>query len=95
MTRTLPTTLDSPRGPSALAAARHLATRAVAHIARTLSRQAMNRRVLRQLSAMSERELKDIGLVRQDVADASCGEGDASVLLVARRDERRSVRRAR
>ena len=58
-----------------------------------LSRQAQNRRVLHRLSAMSDRELRDIGLVRQDVADAALpGNGDASLLLVARREERRGGR---
>lgn len=59
-----------------------------------LSRQAQNRRVLQSLSVMSDRELRDIGLVRQDVMDAALpGHGDASLLLVARRGERRGGRR--
>ncbi|MCJ2070960.1 DUF1127 domain-containing protein [Methylobacterium sp. J-030] len=60
-----------------------------------LSRAAMNRRVLHRLSTLSARELKDIGLTPQDVADA-CGSGvfDAIDLLNGRRDERRSARGA-
>ncbi|KQS61636.1 hypothetical protein ASG32_13055 [Methylobacterium sp. Leaf361] len=60
-----------------------------------LSRAAMNRRVLQRLSTLSDRELKDIGLTRQDVADACVpGTGDAIHLLVGRRDERRHARAA-
>lgn len=59
-----------------------------------LSRHAQNRRVHYRLSVMSDRELRDIGLVRQDVVDAALpGNGDASHLLLARRDERRNGRR--
>ncbi|NEU11995.1 DUF1127 domain-containing protein [Methylobacterium sp. BTF04] len=66
----------------------------VAQAAAGLSRQAINRRVLSQLDGMSDRELKDIGLIRQDVADAAqlSPEQDASCLLIARRDERRGSR---
>ena len=61
-----------------------------------LSRAAMNRRVLQRLSTLSERELKDIGLTSQDVADACApGASDAIHLLVGRRDERRTARAAR
>ena len=61
-----------------------------------LSRAAMNRRVLQRLSTLSDRELKDIGLTRQDVADACVpGAGDAIHLLVGRRDERRHARAER
>lgn len=60
-----------------------------------LSRAAMNRRVLQRLSTLSDRELKDIGLTPQDVADARVpGTGDAIHLLVGRRDERREARAA-
>jgi uncharacterized protein YjiS (DUF1127 family) len=60
-----------------------------------LSRAAMNRRVLQRLSTLSERELKDIGLTRQDVADAGVpGTSDAILLLIDRRDARRRGRRA-
>lgn len=57
-----------------------------------ISRAAINRRVVRQLTAMSDRELRDIGLSRQDVWDAECllPEGDASSFLVGRRSERRA-----
>lgn len=58
-----------------------------------LTRAAMNRRVLQRLSTLSDRELKDIGLTRQDVADACVpGTVDAIHLLVGRRDERRHAR---
>ncbi|MCJ2132900.1 DUF1127 domain-containing protein [Methylobacterium sp. J-026] len=58
-----------------------------------LSRGAMNRRVLQRLSTLTERELKDIGLTPQDVADAGVpGTGDAILLLVGRRDARRRTR---
>lgn len=76
--------------------------RARAHLSRWLaaatggvSRAALNRRVVRQLSAMSDRDLKDIGLVRQDVLDSAAllREGDASGFLMGRRDERRAARR--
>lgn len=67
---------------------------AAAEIQGGLSRAAMNRRVLLRLSMLSERELKDIGLSRQDVADA-CGPGvsDAIDLLNGRCEERRQARR--
>ncbi|KQP33753.1 hypothetical protein ASF49_07745 [Methylobacterium sp. Leaf104] len=60
-----------------------------------MSRAAINRRVVRQLSVMSDRELRDIGLVRQDVLDSELLllEGDASSFLVGRRNERRAGRR--
>lgn len=69
---------------------------ATAEIRAGLSRAAMNRRVLLRLSMLSERELKDIGLSRQDVADA-CGPGvfDAIGLLNDRRTERRQARATR
>ena len=91
------TTLHTRERKTFLRAVTHVASGILSRIAAGLSRQAINRRVMRQLSAMSERELKDIGLVRQDVADASLlsGIGDASVFLVARRDERCAGRRAR
>ncbi|TXN63035.1 DUF1127 domain-containing protein, partial [Methylobacterium sp. WL18] len=60
-----------------------------------LSRAAMNRRVLHRLSTLSERELKDIGLTPQDVADAAVpGPRDATDLLIGRRDDRRRARGA-
>lgn len=73
------------------------ATRAIAGAAAGirvgLSRAAMNRRVLHRLSMLSERELKDIGLSRQDVADAcSPGAFDVIDLLNGRRAERRQAR---
>lgn len=54
---------------------------------------ARNRRVLHRLSSLSDRELKDIGLWRQDVYDAGLIEnGDASHFLIERREARRSAR---
>ncbi len=56
------------------------------------------RRTLAQLSQMSEYELRDIGLTRQDVADATALplDADPSALLVRRRSarERPSSKRA-
>ena len=58
-----------------------------------LSRAAMDRRVLQQLSTLSDRELKDIGLTPQDVADAGVpGTEDAIGLLIGRRAARRRAR---
>lgn len=61
-----------------------------------ISRAAINRRVVRQLSAMSDRDLRDIGLVRQDVLDSQVLllEGDATDFLIGRRDARRRSRGA-
>lgn len=69
--------------------------RQMAALAAGLSRAAINRRVVGQLSRMSDRELKDIGLVRQDVRDSEMLllEGDASSFLLGRREERRNARR--
>lgn len=77
---------------SLAAFARHLAARA----AEGLSRRAINERVLYQLGGMSDRELRDIGLVRQDVVDAAtfAQEQDSTLLLVARRNERRGAGRS-
>lgn len=60
-----------------------------------ISRAAINRRVVHELSVMSDREIQDIGLSRQDVWDAECllREGDASSFLIGRRNERRTGRR--
>ncbi|WP_311274132.1 DUF1127 domain-containing protein [Methylobacterium sp. WCS2018Hpa-22] len=69
------------------------AARLFAGLAAELSRQAINRRVLRKLSVMTDRELKDIGLIRQDVMDAGAVEADASQFLLVRQDERREARR--
>ncbi|KQO72798.1 hypothetical protein ASG60_04195 [Methylobacterium sp. Leaf469] len=68
----------------------------VAKLAAGVSRAAINARILRQLGAMSERELKDIGLVRQDLHDAAAlrQDGDSTTLLLARREERKAARRA-
>lgn len=91
------TTVDRSREPASLwERAARLISGVTSKVGGELSRQAMNRRVLQQLSAMSERELRDIGLVRQDLFDASSlsGSGDASLLLIDRRNERRTARRA-
>ena len=66
--------------------------RLFAKAAAGLSRQAINRRVVAKLAVMTDRELKDIGFVRQDVEDAGTTADDASLLLLARRDERRGAR---
>jgi hypothetical protein len=67
----------------------------MARLAAGVSRAATNRRVVGQLSRMSDRELRDIGLVRQDVRDSELllREGDASSFLVGRRNERWGARR--
>ena len=60
-----------------------------------LSGAARDRRVLHQLASLSDRELKDIGLWRQDVHDAGLMEnGDASHFLLDRREARRAARNA-
>ena len=86
-----------PALPSAtrFARARARLARWMAAAAGGVSRAALNRRVVRQLSAMSDRDLRAIGLVRQDVLDSAAllREGDASDFLIGRRDERRAARR--
>jgi uncharacterized protein YjiS (DUF1127 family) len=79
---------------TAVAALRAWLSAGLAAAASGISRAAINRRVVRQLSAMSDRELRDIGLSRQDVLDAGIllVEGDASDFLVDRRNERRASR---
>ncbi|MGU3359519.1 DUF1127 domain-containing protein [Methylobacterium sp. M6A4_1b] len=83
------------RTSSTLALIRSWLMRGAGVAAAGMSRAAINRRVVRQLSVMSDRELRDIGLVRQDVLDSEMLllEGDASSFLVGRRDERRAGRR--
>ena len=59
-------------------------------LARTLSwpaRVAASRRMMGELARMSEAELRDIGLTRHDLADASALplDADPSALLVRRR----------
>lgn len=84
-----------PPRPTLLDRARGHASAVLAAVAAGLSRAALNARVLRQLGAMSERDLKDIGLVRQDIFDAAAlpRDGDATNLLLARRAERKAARR--
>ena len=55
------------------------------------------RRTMTRLSGMSERELGDIGLTRQDIADASALplDADPSILLVRRRAGRERPSRGR
>lgn len=75
---------------------RAIAVRAgmVARCAESLSREALNRRVLYRLSVLSDRELGDIGLTRWDVRDAAAlGSGDdATIFLTGRREGRRTSR---
>jgi uncharacterized protein YjiS (DUF1127 family) len=60
---------------------------------RSVSRPALNQRVLYRLSTLSERELGDIGLTRSDVVEAGLPEnGDATHFLNARRDGRHRAR---
>ncbi|MGU3536765.1 DUF1127 domain-containing protein [Methylobacterium sp. A54F] len=68
--------------------------RLLARAGEALARRADNRRVLGLLSRMSERELRDIGLARQDLCDALALHPavDASHLLVSRRTERQAAR---
>lgn len=74
---------------------RAFARRLVEQVAGGLSRQAINRRILYQLGGMSDRELRDIGLIRQDVVDAIAlaPDGDAASFLIVRQNERRQDRR--
>ena len=97
MDHCLPETVEAGGRPRPITrAARAVATAiagAISEVWADLSRAAMNRRVLVRLSMLSERELKDIGLTPQDVADAAVpGHDDAVSLLVGRRDERRRAR---
>ena len=81
-------------GIAAIRTASRLVRALIGGAAKGLSRNARDRRVLRRLSAMSDRELQDIGLTRGDVVDAASlpRNDDASLLLVRRRDERRGNR---
>jgi uncharacterized protein YjiS (DUF1127 family) len=69
----------------------------LARLAAALARYGENRRLLRDLAAMSERELRDIGLSPQDARDAGQlhPAEDVGGLIVARRAERRVARRVR
>ncbi|MHB2208731.1 DUF1127 domain-containing protein [Methylobacterium sp. CM6257] len=87
-------TADSGTRPSRIARSAGAIAEAIAEVRAGLSRAGMNRRVMQRLSTLSARELKDIGLTPQDVADAHApGIGDAIDLLIGRRDERRSAQR--
>jgi uncharacterized protein YjiS (DUF1127 family) len=79
----------------AIASAKARLSGVLAAAAAAVSRAAINRRVVRRLSVMSDRELRDIGLVRQDVLDSEILllDGDASNFLIDRRNERRAARR--
>ncbi|MCJ2121589.1 DUF1127 domain-containing protein [Methylobacterium sp. J-077] len=93
MDQCLPETAHAAGRPSWLARSVRAIAEAAAEVRAGLSRAAMNRRVLHRLSTLSERELKDIGLTPQDVADAAVpGRHDAIDLLVRRRDSRRRTR---
>ncbi|SFL44895.1 DUF1127 domain-containing protein [Methylobacterium pseudosasicola] len=93
MDQCLPETAPALGRPSWLARAARTIIEAAAAMRAELSRAAMNRRVLHRLSTLSARELKDIGLTPQDVADAGVpGRHDAIDLLVGRRDARRRGR---
>ena len=95
MDHCLPETAHPAGRPSWIARAVRAIAEAAAEVRAGLSRAAMNRRVLHRLSTLSERELKDIGLTPQDVADAAVpGPRDATDLLIGRRDERRRARGA-
>lgn len=81
--------------PGWIARSAGAAAAAIAEVRAGLSRAAMNRRVLQRLSTLSARELKDIGLTPQDVADAQAPwTSDAIHLLVGRRDARRRAHRS-
>ncbi|TXN04222.1 DUF1127 domain-containing protein [Methylobacterium sp. WL64] len=95
MDQCLTQTAHAPGRPSWLARAARAIAEAAAEVRTGLSRAAMNRRVLHRLATLSERELKDIGLTPQDVADATVpGRRDATDLLIGRRDDRRRARGA-
>jgi len=94
MDHCLPETAHPAGRPSWIARAVRAIAEAAAEVRAGFSRAAMNRRVLHRLSTLSERELKDIGLTPQDVADAAVpGPRDATDLLIGRRDARRRGRR--
>ncbi|MDP4025301.1 DUF1127 domain-containing protein [Methylobacterium sp. NEAU 140] len=68
---------------------------ALARLADDLGRPARDRRVLHRLSTLSDRELRDIGLWRQDLSDAVLPEnGSVSAFLIDRREARRAARNA-
>ncbi|MDP4002889.1 DUF1127 domain-containing protein [Methylobacterium sp. NEAU K] len=88
-----PETAGAEGRPPWIARTLRVVAAAAAEVGAGLSRAAMDRRVLHRLSMLSERELKDIGLTPQDVADAAVrGTGDAADLLIDRRDARRRAR---
>lgn len=62
---------------------------ALAWLGDEFGRVATNRRVLHRLSVMSDSELRDIGLIRQDVRDADLPGVDAIAFLRGRRDAQR------
>jgi uncharacterized protein YjiS (DUF1127 family) len=73
--------------------ARHVSTHAASALKRALTwpaRVGAARRTMAQLAGMSDYELRDIGLTRQDVSDASALplDADPSALLVRRRVSR-------
>ena len=91
---TLPHTHSLAPAPLKLVASR--VADAWKRLADTLSRTALNDRVLYRLSTLSDRDLSDIGLSRSDIADAALPEnGDATRFLVDRRDARHRARHGR
>jgi uncharacterized protein YjiS (DUF1127 family) len=73
--------------------ARHASHAAAAALRRALSwpaRISAERRAMRQLARMSDCEMRDIGLVRQDIVDAGALRPDADPS--ARASRRRDVR---
>ncbi len=63
---------------------------ALRHVLSWPSRIGEARRAMAQLARMSDYELRDIGLVRQDIVDASMlrRDADPSAVLAERRDAR-------
>ena len=87
--------LDGARSPSRIARMLERLGAAFVALQADLGGPARNRRVLHRLSTLSDRELKDIGLWRQDVRDAGLLEnGDAARFLTERREARRAARSA-
>ncbi|MFG1346833.1 DUF1127 domain-containing protein [Xanthobacter autotrophicus DSM 431] len=64
-------------------------------IAGTMARRFENRRVLGELAGLDDRMLRDIGLTRADLRDASAAPfvGDPTRVLVLRATERRAAAR--
>ena len=81
--------------PSTIARLRDRVLRFARWLRDDLAGAVRDRRVVHRLESLSDRELRDIGLWRQDVRDAGLIEnGDASRFLMGRRDARRLARDA-